>query len=86
MAPTYSAIRRQHLVFALRSLTRRQQTALGLIVAILGPTSVGIMQGLASALDVFVRPEPPAGGVLRHGPPGSSRPGSSCWRCAKRSS
>src|SRR4051812_13190815 len=54
MAMTYSAIRRQHLVFALRSLTRRQQTALALVVAILGPAAVGIMQGVASSLDVFV--------------------------------
>lgn len=51
---TYSSIRRQHLVFALRSLTRRQQTALVLVAAILGPASVGVMQGVASALDVFV--------------------------------
>jgi len=54
MAASYSSIRRQHLVFALRSLTRRQQTALLLVAAILGPTSVGIMQGGASALDAFV--------------------------------
>jgi len=52
----YSSIRRRHLVVSLRTISRRQQTAILLVGAFLGPYSIGFMHGLASGLRTFADP------------------------------
>lgn len=55
-AASYASIRRHHLIFSLRSLSRRQQAVVVLLAAFLGPFAIGFMDGLASGLARFVDP------------------------------